>query len=125
MARHSSHTFMKLFTEFNMLRDHGVLGIVVQREGEGVPRGGKLDRNVAVLDLLNIVFNDIQVGVISKRGLDERCMLLVLRVCDDFFHYIDLSVSLRMNVKMRQQFVKESGDKPSTVAVSRLARLVF
>ena len=125
MARHSSHTFMKLFTEFNMLRDHGVLGIVVQREGESVPGGGKLDRNVAVLDLLNIVFNDIQVGVISKRSLDERCMLLVLRVCDDFFHYIDLSVSLGIEVIMRRQFVKEYEDKPSTVAALRLTRLLF
>ena len=104
MARHLSHTFMKLFTEFNMLGDHRVLGIVVQRVGECVPPrgGGKLDRNVAVLDLLNISFNDIQVGVISERGLDERCMLLVLRVCDDFFHYTDLSVSLRIKVIIRR-----------------------
>ena len=110
VARHSSHTFVKLFTEFNMLRDHGCLqvGIVVQRVGDGVPPrgGGKLDRNIAVLDLLNIVTNDIQVGVISERGLDERCMLLVIRVCDNFFHYTDLSVSLKIKVKMRQQLVK-------------------
>ena len=31
---------------------------------------GKLDRNVAVLGLLSVFFNDGQVGFISERGLD-------------------------------------------------------
>ena len=42
------------------------------------------NRNVAGLELLDIVSNDVHVGFISERSLDERFMLLVLRVCDDF-----------------------------------------
>ena len=81
------------------------------------------NRNVAGLELLDIVSNNVHVGFISERSLDERLMLLVLRVCDDFLHYIDLPVSLR--IKFIKQFVKEDEDKPSTVTASRLARLLF
>ena len=62
-------------------------------------------------------------ALFPKRSLDERFILLVLRVCDDFLHYIDLPVSLR--IKVIKQFVKEDEDKPSTVAASRLARSLF
>ena len=116
---------MIAFTELNMLSDHGILGIIVDRVGDRTLDGGKLDRNVAVLELLDIFFNGVQVGFISERGLDERCMLIVRRVCDDFFHYTDLSVSLRTKVIMGQQFLKENEDKPSIVAVLRLTRLLF
>ena len=119
------HTFMILFTEFNMLSNHGILGIIVDRVSDRTLDGGKLDRNVAGLELIDICFDDAHVGVISERGLDERFMLVVPRVCDDFFHYTDLSVSLRIQVIMRPQFVKENQDKPSTVAALRLARLLF
>ena len=81
------------------------------------------NRNVAGLKLLDIVSNDVHVGFISERSLDGRFVLLVLRVCDDFLHYIDLPVSLR--IKFIKQFVKEDEDKPSTVTASRLARLLF
>ena len=119
------HTFMILFTEFNMLSDHGILGIIVDCVSDRTLDGGKLDRNVAGLELIDICFDDAHVGVISERGFDERFMLVVPRVCDDFFHYIDLSVSLGIEVIMRRQFVKEYEDKPSTVAALRLTRLLF
>ena len=125
VGRQLSHTLMELVTEFNMLRDHRILGIIVHRVSDCTLDCGKLDRNVAGLELLDICFNDVHIGVRSKRGLDERFMLLVLRVCDDFLHYADLSVSLRIKVKMRLQFVKENEDEPSTVAASRLAWLLF
>ena len=122
---HLSHTFMERFTEHNMLSDHGIRALIVDRGGEQSWRGGKLDRNVVGPELLDICLNDAHVGLRSERGLYKSCMLFVLRVCDDFCHYTDLSVSLGIGVKMRQQFVKENEDEPSTVAASRLAWLLF
>ena len=92
---------MVLFTEHNMLSDRGIR-IRVLRVGDNFFLGGELDRNAASLELLDICFDDTHVGVRSERGLDERFMLVVLRVCDDFLHYIDLSVSLRITVNMRE-----------------------